>query len=396
LSSRTDGVARECGQNAEKTRKRPRLLWQLPCKRSCRRVSPDWMLDGRECGLRKGAAQNWSRPVNLKHALLPAVALIALSLTAVPADAQQRRGNGNRGGGERTEPRASASQQRATPRQSEPRSGVQQQQSYAQEPRPGGQRAVQRQTQPRTYAQQPQGRSYAQAPRSGGQQGQAYAQQRSYAQAPRSGGQQGQAYAQQRSYAQAPRSGGQQLRSYDNNRAYAGRAPYSGYGSGYGYSGDAGRRGYVAPRGGYGYGYASRYGYGYGYRPYYYPRAYYSFRPRLSLGFGLWIGFPTAYPYYSYGYANPAYGYPLSRFGLAAGTAYGGISFEVDPYDAAIFIDGEYAGIVGDFGPNAQPLTLRSGTYRVEIQADGYAPVMFDVNVMPGQVIPYRGAMRPY
>jgi hypothetical protein len=78
------------------------------------------------------------------------------------------------------------------------------------------------------------------------------------------------------------------------------------------------------------------------------------------------------------------------------GAAYGGISFEVDPYDAAIVIDGNYMGVVNDFGPNAQPLTLRVGTHRVEIQANGYEPVMFDVNVMPGQVIPYRGAMRPY
>jgi hypothetical protein len=116
----------------------------------------------------------------------------------------------------------------------------------------------------------------------------------------------------------------------------------------------------------------------------------------VSLGFGLWIGFPTAYPYYSYGYANPAYGYPLSTFGLATGAAYGGISFEVDPYDAAIYIDGNYAGVVNDFGPNAQPLTLRAGTHRVEIQASGYEPIVFDVNVIPGQVIPYRGAMRIY
>jgi hypothetical protein len=56
-------------------------------------------------------------------------------------------------------------------------------------------------------------------------------------------------------------------------------------------------------------------------------RPYYVFRPRLSLGFGLWAGFPITYPYsygyydpyfypggYSYGYSNPypspAYGYP--------------------------------------------------------------------------------------
>ena len=185
-------------------------------------------------------------------------------------------------------------------------------------------------------------------------------------------------------------------RGDDGGRVYGNRAPVYGNNNAYGYRGNAGRGAYVAPRRTYGYGYPSRYGYGYGYRPYYYPRAYYAFRPRLSLGFGLWIGFPTAYPYYSYGYSGPAYGYPLSRFGLTAGTAYGGISFEVDPYDAAVFIDGEYAGVVGDFGPNAQPLTLRPGNYRVEIQANGYEPVMFDANVMPGQVIPYRGSLRYY
>ena len=179
-------------------------------------------------------------------------------------------------------------------------------------------------------------------------------------------------------------------RRYDNNQGYARRAPYSGYGNGYDSRGDRGRQAYGTPRGRY------EYGYGYGYRPYYYSRPYYVFRPRVSLGFGLWIGFPIAYPFYSYGYASPTYGYPLSTFGLAPGAAYGGISFEVAPYDAAIYVDGDYVGTANDFGPNAQPLTLYVGTHRVEIQAAGYAPIVWDVNVIPGQVIPYQGAMQPY
>ena len=35
--------------------------------------------------------------------------------------------------------------------------------------------------------------------------------------------------------------------------------------------------------------------------PYGFARPYYTFRPRVSLGLGLWAGFPVAYPYYSYG-----------------------------------------------------------------------------------------------
>ena len=97
-----------------------------------------------------------------------------------------------------------------------------------------------------------------------------------------------------------------------------------------------------------------------------------------------------------YGYANPTYGYPLATLGLAPGTAYRGISFEVEPYDAAIYVDGDYVGTVNDFGPNAQPLTLRAGTHRVEIQATGYEPVVWDANVIPEKVLPYRGAMQSY
>ena len=170
---------------------------------------------------------------------------------------------------------------------------------------------------------------------------------------------------------------------------YGYRPYYRGYGYGYRPS-----YGYGYGNGGYGYGYG--HGYGYGYRPYHYSHAYYVFRPRLSLGFGLWIGYPIAYPYYTYGYLNPTYGYPLSTFGLSVGVAYGGISFEIDPYDAAVYVDGNYVGIVSDFGPGAQPLTLGAGMHRVEIQATGYAPIVWDVDVIAGQVIPYRGAMQLY
>ena len=46
-------------------------------------------------------------------------------------------------------------------------------------------------------------------------------------------------------------------------------------------------------------------------------RPYYAFRPRVSVGFGLYVGYPVAFPYYGYAYGNPyrygnpyGYGYP--------------------------------------------------------------------------------------
>ena len=41
-------------------------------------------------------------------------------------------------------------------------------------------------------------------------------------------------------------------------------------------------------------------------------------------------------------------------------------------------------------------LSLAPGRHHVEVQADGYVPMTFDVDVIAGQVVPYRGDLRPY
>jgi hypothetical protein len=144
-------------------------------------------------------------------------------------------------------------------------------------------------------------------------------------------------------------------------------------------------------------------------RPYYYPRPYYAFRPRVSVGFGLWVGFPVAYP--AYGYITTTYGYPGYPYpspyvsyppyghgsvAVAPGPgAYGGVSFEIGPADASVYVDGAYIGPVTAFTPSTQPLTLAPGPHRIEVQAPGYQPIVFDVTIVPGEVIPYRGALVP-
>jgi len=178
-------------------------------------------------------------------------------------------------------------------------------------------------------------------------------------------------------------------------------------------------------------------------------RPYYTFRPRFNLGFGLYVGYPIAYPYfydypyypyavdpYAYGYAAPSYGYGYgsgygSGYGYPAqpyspnqssayppssypsttspgdGSAYptqpgasvgvqrggqqsapGGVSFEITPDSAAVFVDGTYVGTAGDFGPSLQPLGLIPGRHKIEIRASGYRTMTFDADVTPGQVIP--------
>ena len=124
--------------------------------------------------------------------------------------------------------------------------------------------------------------------------------------------------------------------------------------------------------------------------PLHYNHPYYSFRPHVSLGFGLWAGYPVGwaypfyyppypyypnYPYYPYPYPSepvgPGYSVappvdetPDTTPDEAVGTAgvepdqsnLGGMSFEIVPSDAQVFVDGNYVGTVRQFTPITQPL----------------------------------------
>jgi PEGA domain len=168
----------------------------------------------------------------------------------------------------------------------------------------------------------------------------------------------------------------------------------------------------------------------YGYRYYGYPSYVYRpylFRPHFSIGFGFFSGYavpyaysyPEYYPYAvpypvpvpSYDSSNPygSYGYPNTGYpqqyqqgsvtaqpGMQPGpTNSGGVSFEVNPPTAQVTVDGNYVGTVQNFDGSQQPLTLPIGNHRIELRADGYQTVTFDVNVLAGQVIPYRGDLQP-
>lgn len=153
-----------------------------------------------------------------------------------------------------------------------------------------------------------------------------------------------------------------------------------------------------------------------------YHRPYYTFRPRTRFSFGVVIGYPVAYPYYAYAKPYPAYssysayptyptyppaaaypsappypGYPQGSVRTyPAPPEVGGISLEFSPADAAIYVDGQYVGMVSSFGPSSAPLSLAPGRHHVELQAPNYIPLAFDVDVVAGEVIPYQGSLRPY
>src|SRR5437867_9969882 len=135
---------------------------------------------------------------------------------------------------------------------------------------------------------------------------------------------------------------------------------------------------------------------------------FFTFRPRFNLGFGLWAGFPVAYPYpyvYSYPYPYPyaysysydsAYAHPsYAPPGVQPGGNASGVSFEITPNMAGVYIGGMYVGTAAEFSPSHTPLTLTPGRHHIELRAAGYQTMSFDTDVMRGEVIPYRGEMQP-
>jgi len=134
------------------------------------------------------------------------------------------------------------------------------------------------------------------------------------------------------------------------------------------------------------------YGSGGYYRPY-------EFRPRTRINFGIFLGYPVPYSYYAYPYPVPVYGYgrPGGPVIIGPGSSYyGGVSLEISPSDAEVFVDGEYAGLVQDFDGTQRPLTLTAGSHRLDVRAPGYEPLAMNVNVNPGEVVPFRGDLLPF
>jgi hypothetical protein len=160
------------------------------------------------------------------------------------------------------------------------------------------------------------------------------------------------------------------------------------------------RDGRVSPRDGRGYPrsrvYTSR-GRVYNNYYYYYPRRWYPYGYGAFGGLGYFYYDPyTWYSYDPYWSRPHYYNYYSSHRGY--GDYYyatGELRLLVHPRHAEVYVDGYFAGHVDDFDGIFQALRLEEGPYKVEIVAPGYEPLVFDVRIIPGRKITYRGELRP-
>jgi hypothetical protein len=120
-----------------------------------------------------------------------------------------------------------------------------------------------------------------------------------------------------------------------------------------------------------------------------YPRRYGS-GGRFSVFFGIGSGYRYGAPYYGrvYGAVGPVYG--------GARRYYGDVRLMVRPRDAAVYVDGYYAGIVDDFDGAFQRLTLAVGPHDVEIEVPGGQPQAFHIYVDPARTVDLRADLYPW
>jgi hypothetical protein len=128
--------------------------------------------------------------------------------------------------------------------------------------------------------------------------------------------------------------------------------------------------------------YWSPYGYGFG-------LGYFAYDPFLFGG-----GYGGAYGpgYGGYGYNPYEGGYSSSGSGYRG---VGSVRLKVKPTDAQVYVDGYYVGVIDSYDGVFQRLGIDEGGHKVEVRAEGYEPVQFDVMIIPGETVTYKGELKP-
>src|SRR5262245_60162191 len=128
------------------------------------------------------------------------------------------------------------------------------------------------------------------------------------------------------------------------------------------------------------------------YNNYYYnPRRYY---PYGYGAFGLGYFYYDPYTWYPQSYYPGYYG-NYSGYYDSFFYDVGELRLIVSPRSADVYVDGYFAGRVDDYDGIFQALKLEAGAHHIQIVAQGYSPLDFDVRIEPDRKITYRGTLRP-
>ncbi len=60
-----------------------------------------------------------------------------------------------------------------------------------------------------------------------------------------------------------------------------------------------------------------------------------------------------------------------------------------------MYLDGYFVGKVDDFDGIFQRLKVDYAPHRIEVRAEGFEPLVFEVRPQPGRTITYSGELKP-
>jgi len=136
---------------------------------------------------------------------------------------------------------------------------------------------------------------------------------------------------------------------------------------------------------------------------YYYPWGYggYGYYPWGYGGYGFGAYSGGYYDPWFYGGYNGYSGIGLGYYGggyypasYSGGLEEGSVRIKVKPRNGSVYVDGYLAGEVDEFDGVFQRLHVEPGPHRIEIRADGYAPLSFEIQVPPGRKVNYSGELK--
>jgi hypothetical protein len=134
------------------------------------------------------------------------------------------------------------------------------------------------------------------------------------------------------------------------------------------------------------------------YNPYYYGGRYSSYWNPYGYGYGLGYFAYDPFLFGGYGGGYGDSGYDPYQGGYGSGSrdrGVGSIRLKVKPSDAQVYVDGYYVGVIDSYDGAFQRLGIEEGPHKVQVRAEGYESVQFDVMVTPGETVTYKGELKP-
>jgi hypothetical protein len=117
--------------------------------------------------------------------------------------------------------------------------------------------------------------------------------------------------------------------------------------------------------------------------------------PHAPLAAWPWSYSLSYWPHYPVSYFNSDVYTEMAIAAQSYVSLRGGLVLEGLPDAAQVYVDGYYVGMAAEFGTLGHPMDVAAGAHRIDVRANGYETMSFNVMIAPNDILRYRGDMLP-